>query len=330
MQKVISFGEALVDMLSSKVSKPAGETQAASHESFTKYPGGAPANVAAAVGKLGGNSLFVGQVGADMFGDFMKTSLQDAGVDTQYLLQSGEGKTALAFVTLDDHGERSFEFYRNASADLLFRDDDFQDSCFDGGGLFHFCSNTLTEPAIRAATLAGIAKAKSAGCIISFDVNLRLNLWPEGADPFEFIWACLERADIVKLCAEELNFLCRDQTQEQVIERMLSLGIALILVTDGGKPLRYYTQERSGTIQPASITMVDSTAAGDAFIGGLLYALAERDLSVSSLADFVATERALLESALTFASACGAYAVAHQGAFSSLPAQGDLTSAYFA
>ncbi|SIS67867.1 carbohydrate kinase family protein [Neptunomonas antarctica] len=330
MQKVISFGEALVDMLSSKVSKPAGKTEAASHESFTKFPGGAPANVAAAVGKLGGNSVFVGQVGADMFGDFMKASLEDAGVDTRYLLQSDEGKTALAFVSLDDHGERSFEFYRNASADLLFSADDFQESCFEGGGLFHFCSNTLTEPAIRAATLAGIDKAKSAGCIISFDVNLRLNLWPEGADPFEFIWACLERADIVKLCVEELNFICRGQVQAQVIERLLSLGIALVLVTDGGKPLRYHTQERTGTIQPPSVAMVDSTAAGDAFIGGLLYALAEQNISAPLLSDFVAIESALLKSALTFASACGAYAVAHQGAFSSLPGKEDLTPAYFA
>lgn len=319
MKKVISFGEALIDMLSNKV----GGGSDISQEHFTKYPGGAPANVAAAVGKLGGRSYFAGKVGADMFGDFLKASLEDMRVHTDYLLQTSEAKTALAFVSLDESGERSFEFYRGPSADLLFRPQDFQPEWFEEPGIFHFCSNTLTEPDILQATLAGVEQARAAGFIISFDLNLRLNLWPEWNDPFEVVWACLEQADIVKLSAEELEFLCRHEDEAQVLQRMQSAGVSLILVTDGGAPLRYYTGDLHGEIQPPKVKMVDSTAAGDAFVGGFLYRLSELDVVVEKLPELGA-DRDKLESILAFASACGAHAVTHAGAFTSLPGLDDL------
>lgn len=208
MMKVISFGEALVDMLSDKLG--AGndvDPSVQGHERFTKFPGGAPANVAAAVARLEGRSYFVGKVGADMFGDFLKRSLEQMQVHTDYLLQTKEAKTALAFVSLDNDGERSFEFYRAPSADLFFRSQEFQSSWFDEPGIFHFCSNTLIEPGILQATQAGLEKARAAGWLISFDMNLRLNLWPDGMDPFAPIWACVEQADLLKLSAEELVFV---------------------------------------------------------------------------------------------------------------------------
>lgn len=319
MKKVISFGEALIDMLSNKM----GGGSDISQEHFTKYPGGAPANVAAAVGKLGGRSYFAGKVGADMFGDFLKASLEDMGVHADYLLQTREAKTALAFVSLDESGERSFEFYRGPSADLLFRPQDFQPEWFEEPGIFHFCSNTLTEPDILHATLAGLEQARAAGFIISFDLNLRLNLWPEGNDPFEVVWACIEQADVVKLSAEELEFLCRHEDEAQLLQRIQSAGVSLILVTDGGAPLRYYTGDLHGEIQPPKVKVVDSTAAGDAFVGGFLYRLSEWEVSAEGLPELGA-DRDKLESILAFASACGAHAVTHAGAFTSLPGLDDL------
>jgi fructokinase len=319
MMKVISFGEALVDMLSNKLGAGSDVDQfGQEHERFTKFPGGAPANVAAAVAKLGGRSYFVGKVGADMFGDFLKRSLEQMRVHTDYLLQTKEAKTALAFVSLDNDGERSFEFYRAPSADLFFRSHEFQSAWFDEPGIFHFCSNTLTEPGILQATQAGLEKARAAGWLISFDMNLRLNLWPSGTDPFAPIWACVEQADLVKLSAEELTFLCRHEDEAQVLQRIMAAGAALILVTDGGKPLRYYTAHHDGTVQPPSVKVVDSTAAGDAFVGGLLYRLSELDISVAGLTELSA-EKDTLEVVLKFASACGAHAVTHAGAFTSLP-----------
>ncbi len=318
MLKVISFGEALVDMLSNRINTD----QTDSPEAFTKYPGGAPANVAAAVGRLGGDSHMAGKIGTDMFGEFMQQSLTEAGVKTDYLLTTDEANTALAFVSLDEHGERSFTFYRNPSADMLFKPEEFDDSWFAQPGLFHFCSNTLTEASIREATLAGIEKAKAAGYLISFDINLRTNLWPAGSDPMAPIWAGLELADLVKLSAEEMAFLCRDQTQDEVIERLLNGGVSLILLTDGGSPLRYFSRQGNGTVAPPKVRMVDSTAAGDAFIGGFLFQLAERDCR-----DLLALtqDTAALEQALTFASHCGAHAVSHKGAFTSLPSRQDLS-----
>lgn len=326
MIKVISFGEALVDMLSSQVNAGSADSRHGECvERFTKYPGGAPANVAAAVGRLGGLSYFAGKVGADMFGDFLKCSLEDMQVHTDYLLQTKDAKTALAFVSLDNDGERSFEFYRAPSADLLFGPDEFQPTWFEGPGIFHCCSNTLTEPGILHATQAGLKKARAAGWVISFDMNLRLNLWPDGTDPFAPVWTCVEQADLIKLSVEELTFLCRHQDEAQVLQRLIAAGAVLILITDGGKPLRYYTAHSYGSIQPPDVRVIDSTAAGDAFVGGLLYRLAERNVSVGGLADLSA-DKEQLESILEFASACGAHAVTHAGAFTSLPRREDVGS----
>jgi len=319
MDKVISFGEALVDMLSTKI----GNNNSDSPEAFIKFPGGAPANVAAAIGKLGGRSYFAGKIGQDMFGDFMHESLEQAQVRTDYILQTDQAKTALAFVSLDDEGERSFEFYRSPSADLLFTAEDFKAEWFTESGIFHYCSNTLTEVNIENATIAGIERAKAAGFTISFDVNLRVNLWPTGRDPFELIWQCIKQSDIIKVCVEELDFLCREQTREQVLKEMLAAGVALILVTDGGNSLNYYTQSANGKITPPKVKMVDSTAAGDAFMGGFLYALAEHNVSEKGLTA-VAADIAVLETMLNFGCSCGAYAVTHQGAFTSLATQADL------
>ncbi|MEA1082075.1 carbohydrate kinase [Marinobacter qingdaonensis] len=325
MLKVISFGEALIDMLSNRISDSQGAVdQPSDTESFTKYPGGAPANVAAAVAKLGGNSYFAGKVGADMFGDFLVQSLEDLNVQTDYLVQTQEAKTALAFVSLDSTGERSFEFYRGPSADLLFRPDDFKPDWFQGPGIFHFCSNTLTEPGILEATHAGVEIARSAGWLVSFDANLRANLWPQGADPYESVWHCVQQADLVKLSAEELDFLCRGQDEPEVIGRILAGRAVLVLVTDGGKPLRYFTAEGAGTIAPKTVTMVDSTAAGDAFVGGLLFRLSQLDITGARLGE-LAQDTRQLEGVLSFASACGAHAVTRAGAFTSLPALTDIS-----
>lgn len=324
MLKVIAFGEALIDMLSNRVGGGLkAPTSCSEVESFAKYPGGAPANVAAAVAKLGGESYFAGKVGADMFGDFLVQSLDGMHVHTDYLLQTREAKTALAFVSLDHQGERSFEFYRGPSADLLFRPDEFKADWFEGRGIFHFCSNTLTEPGIREATQAGIAQARDAGWLVSFDMNLRPNLWPANLDPSDSVWPCIEQSDLVKLSAEELAFLCRNTSESDVISQILAAKASVVLVTDGSQPLRYFTANRQGRVYPPTAKMVDSTAAGDAFVGGLLYQLSSMEFLAADLAG-LSENLDQLEKILSFANACGAYAVTRKGAFTSLPALNDV------
>jgi len=176
MNPVICFGEALIDFLMINVT-PQEELHL---PEFRQYPGGAPANAAVAVAKLGGNAKFAGQVGDDTFGQFLADSLQAYGVDTQFLERHPQAKTALAFVSLDHTGERSFSFYRDASADVIFNKDQILPSWFDNNAMIHFCSNTLTTDDIADCTKHLIAQAQQHQSFISFDVNLRHNLWPTG------------------------------------------------------------------------------------------------------------------------------------------------------
>lgn len=317
MLKTISFGEALIDMLSSKTKQSATTEQ----ETFTKYAGGAPANVAAAIGRLGGDSYFAGKIGEDMFGEFIRESFTEFNVKDDYILSTDQAKTALAFVSLDEEGERTFSFYRDPSADMLFTGAEFKDSWFNKPGYFHFCSNTLTADTIYGATLCGIGKAKNSNFCISFDVNLRKNLWPANRDALGPIWQCIEHSHIVKLCAEEMEFLCNGNSIEKTLQNIFSGSTQLVLLTDGGKPLKFFNATDSGysenSLTPPVIKMVDSTAAGDAFMGGFLYQLTAQDITQTDLASFCSTHK--LAKALTFASHCGAFAASHKGALSSLP-----------
>jgi fructokinase len=323
MFKVISFGEALVDLLSNNISVKVGKKQDNALESFTKFPGGAPANVAAAVSRLGGYAFFAGMLGDDMFGDFIAYSLVQEGVNLDYLSRTKEAKTGLAFVSLDAQRERTFEFYRHPSADMLFTADDFPEHCFDGNGLFHFCSNTLTSDGLYSATLAGLKRAKEAQWLLSFDVNLRVNLWADNTQARPAIWAFLVYADLVKMSMEELDFVAGNELHVDTLAKIMAAGVRLIVITDGGKPLRYFSAENSGAMTPIKVTMVDATAAGDAFVGGLLFTLAEQNITPNSLGGLL-TNKVALEAAIRFSSACGAHAVQRAGAISSLPSRLDI------
>lgn len=319
MLKVVSFGEILIDFLSNKLRSDEGDIE----ESFTKFPGGAPANVAAAVAKLGGESYFLGKLSNDVFGKFLEKSLLGMGVRTDYVVHTGCHKTALAFVSLDEAGERSFEFYRENTADMNFKTSDFHTELFNGNGIFHCCSNTLTEPEIFNVTLAGLKMAKKAGWLVSFDVNLRLNLWRDGGDGLNRILQCLKIADVVKLSKEELNFMANSNDEMDVINKLLSEGCILIIVTDGHNPLTYYMKDGKSILSPPLANTVDSTAAGDAFVGGFLYSLAVENIVPEKLVNMRVKSQDLMKY-VKFASACGAFAVTKKGAFTALAEHGDL------
>jgi fructokinase len=307
--KVMAFGEALIDFLSN------GATQTGELESFTKFPGGAPANVAVAVARLGGNSHFVGQVGDDAFGHFLKASLDSYGVNTSNMLMTKEAKTALAFVSLDQTGERSFEFYRSPSADILFKEADFDAAWFAGKGVFHTCSNTLTDAEITKATLAGVSMARAANWIVSIDVNLRMNLWPNGQVDTKRVIDWMQSGDVVKASLEELAVLAADPFA--LIDESLAAGVTLFVLTDGANPIRFYTAAHGeGEVITPKVEVKDTTAAGDAFVGGLLYKLAEQGGDQASLSALSQTQ---LVDIVRFAAACGADSVTKLGAYPSLP-----------
>lgn len=317
--RIVCFGEALIDMLAQS---PA---TADAPRAFLQFAGGAPANVAVAVARLGGDSHFAGMLGQDMFGDFLLQSLRDAGVATGGVVRTGESKTALAFVALDEHGERSFSFYRPPAADLLFRAEHFAPGLFEQAAVLHACSNSMTAPDIAEVTLEGMRRAQAAGAIVSFDLNLRPMLWPADVDPAPWLWQALALADVVKLSREELDCLAGTlDADAAAVERKLWQGrCRLLLVTDGGSALRWSTRGDSGEVPAFRVRVQDTTAAGDAFVGGLLYQLARRLHGVAALEGFCGDREAITHT-LRFAAAVGALAVTRKGAFAAMPTLADV------
>ncbi len=315
MDAIVCFGEILIDLLAQP---PAS---ADTPRAFLQYAGGAPANVAVAAARLGAKTQFVGMLGRDMFGDFLADSLVEHGVGTDHIVRTDAAKTALAFVALDADGERSFSFYRPPAADLLFRAEHFRPACFDGTGCFHVCSNSLTEPDIAETTFAGMDRARAAGAVVSLDLNLRPALWPQGVDPAPWLWQALERADLVKLSREELDYLAgplgRDG-EAQVLRRLLAARARWVIVTDGAAPLRWHTRDARGEVPSFRVPTVDTTAAGDAFVGGVLYGLAERGSTGAAFEAFC-RDHAAIATTLRFAAAVGALAVTRKGAFAAMP-----------
>ncbi len=310
MNNIHCFGEALIDFHGT----PTGAAPV-----FTAHAGGAPANVAVAVAKLGGHAAFVGMFGRDMFGDLLLRELVQAGVDTTHARRTDAANTALAFVSHAANGEREFSFYRPPAADLLFRDSDFDSATFSTGNQFHAGSCSMTEAAAAAATLQGMTRARAAGALVSFDMNLRPALWPHGEDPAPTIWRALALADFVKLSAEELAFLSGSAgSEDAVLARLWMTDAKLVIVTDGEHGLRWFTPLARGEHAPFSVRAVDTTGAGDAFVGGCLYRFADAHLDAQALAGFAA-DPDRLDAALRFASACGALAVTRAGSFAAMP-----------
>ncbi len=312
------FGEALIDFLA-EPGTDRGEPQ-----KFARHAGGAPANVSVAVARLGTPSAFVGMLGRDMFGDFLLQSLNAAGVSIDYVVRTDKANTALAFVSLDEHGERQFSFYRPPSADLLFRPNDFSDACFADAAVFHACSNSLTQADIADTTLEGMRRAHAAGALVSFDMNLRLNLWPTHADPRPRIWQALREAELVKLSAGEMAFLAEvSGSKAAVIAELWHGRTQWLWVTDGAAPLHYFTHARQGRVPAFAVKTVNTTAAGDAFVGGMLSWLVRENVTQENLENFLADD-APMQSALRFAAACGALAVTRHGAFEAMPSHTEV------
>lgn len=316
MHSILCFGEALIDF-HAEGTDPHGYPRA-----FVPFAGGAPANVAVAVARLGGVARFAGMLGTDLFGDLLLDNLQHAGVDTRDVARTGEANTALAFVALDAHGERSFSFYRPPSADLLFRPQHFRADAFAHTSVFHVCSNSMTEPAAAETTREGMRRARAAGALVSFDLNLRPALWPLDVDARAHVWPALQLADLVKLSAEEFAWLAVD-SKDAVLERLWQGSTRLLVVTDGPGPLRWFHPDADGELPAYHVPMVDSTAAGDAFVGGLLQQLAEQQVGARDLDTLVAT-LPRLHATLRHAAAAGALAVTRQGSFASLPTTAEV------
>lgn len=299
---VVCFGELLIDFVALERGVTVGEASG-----FQKAPGGAPANVAVAVARLGHEAAFIGQVGDDPFGHFLAEILNAEGVNTAGLTFSQAARTALAFVSLTAEGERSFVFYRHPSADMLMRPEDVNLSVIQGRKIFHFGSITLIDDPCRSATLMAAQRAHADGLLISYDPNLRLSLWPSADAARNGMLTGLNYAHVVKISDDELEFLTggldikplwREQTQ-------------IIVVTRGSRGSSVYTRSGRYDVPGFSVRTLDTTGAGDGFVAGLLVGILEH------WGDHIQH----LPEILRFANAVGALATTQYGAIPALPSR---------
>ncbi len=317
MHRVLCFGEALIDFVPLQPGQRLSEV-----ETFARVPGGAPANVAAAVARLGGDAGFAGQVGQDAFGDCIRATLDGIGVSTRWLRQTPSAKTALAFVTLSADGDRDFAFYRDPSADMLFPAAGVAPEWFTGHGLFHFGTLSLTHPESRAATDRAVRLARAAGWLVSFDPNARLDLWPAPAAFVEATRARLPSCHIVKLADDELALIGGGSSVSPRL--ILDRGPQVLLLTGGRGGARLVTAGGLDLHVPGlAVEVVDTTGAGDAFVAAFLFELARREITPSTLGGALANEAAMRD-CLTFANAAAALAVTSRGGIPAMPAAEDV------
>jgi len=312
MFDVVSLGELLIDFT------PSGKTEAG-NTLYEQNPGGAPANVTAAVSKLGGKSAFIGKVGSDAFGRFLKETLIKNGIDTAGLrIAVDDAATTLAFVHLDDKGDRSFSFYRSPGADTTLETEELDFKLIDSAKIFHFGSLSLTADPARSATLVAVKYAKQKGSMISYDPNLRLALWPDAETAKAGILAGLQYADILKISEEELAFITGTTDYERGSKILCDKGIRLVVITLGPEGCFYRYKHGVGHITTYDTKVVDTTGSGDAFTGAMLYNLAKRKKSPEDIhnRDMIAI--------LTYANAAGALCASKRGAIPAMPGKQEI------
>lgn len=301
MSKIWVTGDAVVDLI------PDTES------TYLKCPGGAPANVAVAISRLGGNSAFFGRVGQDPLGRFMRATLAQEQVNTDYMLLDEAQRTSTVIVDLDDSGERSFTFMVKPSADQFLIPADIPE--FAQGEWLHVCSIALANEPSRSSTLKAMQDIKAAGGFVSFDPNLREEVWANPEELKPVVRQAIELADVVKFSDDELLFLTDTDSLEAGLEAIKAFNNTLVLITQGAKGALVVFEGEQELIAGQAVKPIDTTGAGDAFVGGLLARLAQQNEWANKEA---------IHSAVNWANGCGALATTQKGAMTALPTQDAL------
>lgn len=282
MKKIYIMGEIIIDFIPKEKNIALKDVTA-----FKKSVGGAPANVACAVAKLGGDVSFISKVGNDAFGKTSIEFLNNCNVNTNNVFTTSKANTALAFVSLDDKGNRDFAFYRNPSADMLLYEDEITDSMLNDCKIFHFGSVNLVDYPSKYAHIKAINKAKENNAIITFDPNVRLNLWNKAENCRKTILEFIPFADIIKISSDETEFITGVQDIEHLKEIIMSMGCKMILLTKGDKGATLITKDYEIDCLCPQVNTVDTTGAGDAFMGAFLYKLSCTNKSLNDITEDV-------------------------------------------
>ena len=310
-QILFSIGEALIDMIPTRSGCEFSEVP-----SFMPRIGGAPANVCGAFARLGGQAALLTQLGNDPFGHMLADRLAGYGIDVSRVPFTDAPNTALAFVSLGTDGSRTFSFYRNPSADLLYAAEQIDPDWFRDAFALHFCSVGLVESPMRGAHSAAIRAVQDAGALVSFDPNLRFPLWPDREALRRTVWEFLPQADILKISDEELEFLTGTADIRAALPALFTSRVQLILYTCGSAGAYAFTRAAEGFAPCTPVRAVDTTGAGDGFIGSFLWQLHRAGVTAASLPGLSAetlTEVLRLSNAF-----CGVSVQAH-GAIDSYP-----------
>lgn len=308
---VVAIGELLIDMTEHGRSESGMRL-------FEQNAGGAPANVLAALARLGLRTAFIGKVGADGPGEFLAETLRGLGIDTGGLMIDPDWFTTMAFVELSPTGERHFSFARKPGADTQLREEELRRDIAAAGRVLHFGSLSLTDEPMRHTTLAAVAAARAAGRIISFDPNYRPLLWKSPAAAIEQMLAGMQLAGVVKVSDEESVLLTGISDPAAAADRLRTLGPSVVVVTLGREGALAATG--SGTVHvpiyPAKV--IDTTGAGDSFWGGFLAAMLERGLTPGTIDSQTAREL------LSVGNAVAACCVGRRGGIPAMPVRREV------
>ena len=304
---VVALGELLIDFTCEAVDAGGYPTMAA-------HPGGAPANFLAALSRFGAETALMGKVGDDAFGKMLLGTLQKAGIDTRGMVTTEEVFTTLAFVTLDETGNREFSFSRKPGADTCLTEQELDLRLIDETKVFHFGTLSLTHEPARSATYRAVEYARRQGKWITFDPNLRKPLWKDLDTAKEQMRWGLSQADVVKISDEEVAFLFGMTPEEGAAHILREFGGKLVFVTCGARGCFFQNRRTSGMVPGLTgLSVVDTTGAGDIFGGSALWMLLQTDEDPAELTE------AQLRKVTEFACASAGLSTTRYGGISSVP-----------
>ncbi|MGI6701336.1 MAG: carbohydrate kinase family protein [Christensenellales bacterium] len=310
---VYSIGEALIDMI------PEDNRPLRYVDCFLKQAGGAPANTAAAVAKLGGKAAFISKVGNDGFGRYLIDTLSASGVDVSRVSFAKDKSTGIIFVALDEDGEREFCSMRQNSADLYLSPDEIDPEWFNKEDILHFCSVSLVEAPVKYAHIKALDSIIKADGRVSFDINLRPMLWKSKEDLLFTIWDFMKYPDYLKVSGEEIKYIFDSDDYISAVRSFFDKGdrLKFIVISSGSDGSDIFMRDGKSYHQDAfKSEITDTTGAGDCFTGSVLYHL-NKAVKEPALED--------MKRVLKFASAASALAITKKGAMTSLPAYRDVT-----
>ncbi|HEX5751534.1 MAG TPA: carbohydrate kinase [Archangium sp.] len=313
---VVCVGESLVDFLPAESAQRVRDVTA-----WMPSIGGSLANVSVGVARLGGRSAYVGVVGEDEFGHFLRERLAAEGVDVSHVRQTPEARTGLVFISIDARGERSFTYFRTNSAEFLLSERDVDPAFLGRARVVHFGTNSLKLPTARAAMLRTVEAARAAGRIVSCDPNLRLHAWEDLEVLREQLRLLLPRCSVVKLSEEEIAFATGRTDPDDALRHLSGLGVTLPVVTRGEAGAVFLWRGEVVRVPAPRVRVVDTTGAGDGFTAAFLHGLSRRYADDAALAK---ASREDLEALATFGCAVGSRVVEHLGAVAGLPGRQEM------